>query len=175
MCDERKIVLIFDEVFVGFRLASGGAKEYFGVQPDMITYGKTLGGGLPVGVLCGRHNLMKRFNDDRPVDVCFARGTFNSHPYVMGAMAEFLHRHETPEIQTLYQNLDATWDARAEDLNSRLASAALPVRVENLSSIWTVCWAVWPMSGWWHLCSRLRRPVPPGQRAWRRAGRSDPR
>ena len=54
VCDERKIVLIFDEVFVGFRLAPGGAKEYFGVQPDLITYGKTLGGGLPVGVLCGR-------------------------------------------------------------------------------------------------------------------------
>ena len=54
VCDERGIVLIFDEVFVGFRLAPGGAKEYFGVQPDLITYGKTLGGGLPVGVLCGR-------------------------------------------------------------------------------------------------------------------------
>ena len=51
---ERGIVLIFDEVFVGFRLAPGGAQEYFGVQADMVTYGKTLGGGLPVGVLCGR-------------------------------------------------------------------------------------------------------------------------
>ncbi len=92
VCDERKIVLIFDEVFVGFRLARGGAKEYFGVQPDLITYGKTLGGGLPVGVLCGRRELMKRYRADHPVDVCFARGTFNSHPYVMGAMTEFLHR-----------------------------------------------------------------------------------
>ena len=51
---ERGIVLIFDEVFVGFRLAPGGAQEYFGVRADMVTYGKTLGGGLPVGVLCGR-------------------------------------------------------------------------------------------------------------------------
>jgi glutamate-1-semialdehyde 2,1-aminomutase len=80
VCDERKIVLIFDEVFVGFRLAPGGATEYFGVQPDLVTYGKTLGGGLPVGVLCGRHALMRRFRNDRPVDICFARGTFNSHP-----------------------------------------------------------------------------------------------
>ena len=54
VCDERGIVLIFDEVFVGFRLAPRGARDYFGVQPDLITYGKTLGGGLPVGVLCGR-------------------------------------------------------------------------------------------------------------------------
>ena len=94
VCDQRKIVLIFDEVFVGFRLAVGGAKEYFGVQPDLITYGKTLGGGLPVGVLCGRSELMKRYRADHPADICFARGTFNSHPYVMGAMTEFLHRLE---------------------------------------------------------------------------------
>jgi glutamate-1-semialdehyde 2,1-aminomutase len=54
VCTERGIVLIFDEVFMGFRLAPGGAQEYFGVRADMVTYGKTLGGGLPVGVVCGR-------------------------------------------------------------------------------------------------------------------------
>ena len=80
-------MLIFDEVFVGFRLARGGAQEYFGVRADLVTYGKTLGGGLPVGVVCGRRDLMKRFRDDRPADICFARGTFNSHPYVMGGDA----------------------------------------------------------------------------------------
>ena len=80
VCTERGIVLIFDEVFVGFRLAPGGAQEYFGVRADLVTYGKTLGGGLPVGVVCGRSDLMKRFRDDRPADICFARGTFNSHP-----------------------------------------------------------------------------------------------
>ena len=73
VCTERNIVLIFDEVFVGFRLAPGGAQEYFGVRADLVTYGKTLGGGLPIGVVCGRHELMKRFRDDRPADVCFAR------------------------------------------------------------------------------------------------------
>src|SRR6478752_984311 len=55
VCTERGIVLIFDEVFVGFRLAPGGAQEYFGVRADMVTYGKTVAGGLPVGVLCGLH------------------------------------------------------------------------------------------------------------------------
>ena len=94
VCDERGIVLIFDDIFVGFRIAQGGSREYFGVQPDMITYGKSLGGGLPVGVVCGRAALMKRFRDDRPADICLARGTFNAHPYVMGAMHEFLHRIE---------------------------------------------------------------------------------
>jgi glutamate-1-semialdehyde 2,1-aminomutase len=140
VCDERKIVLIFDEVFVGFRLAPGGATDYFGVRPDLVTYGKTLGGGLPVGVLCGRRTLMKRYRADRPVDVCFARGTFNSHPYVMGAMQEFLQRIETTEILDLYQDQDRIWNGRAEHLNRRLREANLPVEVANFSSIWTVCY-----------------------------------
>ena len=92
VCTERGIVLIFDEVFVGFRLAPGGAQDYFGVRADLVTYGKTLGGGLPIGAVCGRKHLMKRFREDRPADICFARGTFNSHPYVMAAMNEFLRR-----------------------------------------------------------------------------------
>ena len=54
ICDQRNIALIFDEVFVGFRIAPSGAQEYFGVKADMVTYGKTLGGGLPVGVVCGK-------------------------------------------------------------------------------------------------------------------------
>jgi glutamate-1-semialdehyde 2,1-aminomutase len=138
VCTERGIVLIFDEVFVGFRLAPGGAQEYFGVRADLVTYGKTLGGGLPVGVLCGKRQLMKRFRDQRPADICFARGTFNSHPYVMAAMHEFLMALDTPEIRGLYQNLDGVWDERAERLNQRFAHEGLPIRVTNLSSIWTV-------------------------------------
>jgi glutamate-1-semialdehyde 2,1-aminomutase len=138
VCTEKNIVLILDEVFVGFRLAPGGAQEYFGVRADMVTYGKTLGGGFPVGVVCGRKDLMKRFRDDRPTDICFARGTFNAHPTVMAAMHEFLRRIETPELRALYVNLDETWNGRAERLNQRLRDAGLPVAVANLGSIWTV-------------------------------------
>ncbi len=138
VCTDRGIVLIFDEVFVGFRLAPGGAQEYFGVRADMVTYGKTLGGGLPVGVVCGTAALMKRSREDRPADICFARGTFHSHPYVMGAMQVFLERLETPGVRALYANLDANWNRRAQHLNLRLREAGLPVQVANLSSIWTV-------------------------------------
>jgi glutamate-1-semialdehyde 2,1-aminomutase len=138
VCTERGIALIFDEVFVGFRLAPGGAQEYFGVRADMVIYGKTLGGGLPVGALCGRKDLMKRFREDRPADICFARGTFNSHPYVMGAMCEFLERIETEEIRTLYQGGDEIWNRRVQFLNERLRAEKLPVQVTNLASIWTV-------------------------------------
>jgi glutamate-1-semialdehyde 2,1-aminomutase len=140
VCRDRGIVLIFDEVFLGFRLALGGAQEYFGVRADLVTYGKTLGGGLPVGVVCGRSELMKRYRDDRPTDICFARGTFNSHPYVMGAMHEFLLQLERPETRAMYRELDATWDARAARLNERLSGAKLPVQVANLSSVWTICY-----------------------------------
>ena len=138
VCSERGIVLIFDEVFVGFRLAPGGAQEYFGVRADVVVYGKTLGGGLPVGVVCGRAALMRRFRDDRPADICFARGTFNSHPYVMGAMQAFLERLDSPAVRALYDGLDERWNARAQRLNDALAEAGVPVRVANLSTIFTV-------------------------------------
>src|SRR5262245_31690200 len=138
VCDARGIPLIFDEIFVGFRLAPGGAQEYFGVRADLVTYGKTLGGGLPVGVVCGRRELMRRFYEQRPADLCFARGTFNSHPYVMGAMKAFLDRLERPEVQALYGGLDERWNGHARRFNERLAAAGVPVRVANLSTIWTV-------------------------------------
>jgi len=138
ICTERGIALIFDEVFVGFRLAAGGAQAYFGVPADLVTYGKTLGGGLPVGVVCGKRQWMKRFRDEVPADICFARGTFNSHPYVMGAMNAFLQYLETQQAQALYHDLDATWNTRAAQLNARLTQAGVPVQVVNLSSIWTV-------------------------------------
>jgi glutamate-1-semialdehyde 2,1-aminomutase len=140
VCSARGIALILDEVFVGFRLAPGGAQEYFGVNADLVTYGKTLGGGLPVGVLCGRRDLMRRYRADRPADICFARGTFNSHPAVMCAMQVFLERLATPSIRALYDGLDERWNARAARMNARLEQAGVPVRVANLSSIWTVCY-----------------------------------
>ncbi|HVO25226.1 MAG TPA: aminotransferase class III-fold pyridoxal phosphate-dependent enzyme [Candidatus Margulisiibacteriota bacterium] len=148
VCGRRKIVLIFDEVFTGFRLAYRGAQEYFGIQADMVTYGKTLGGGLPVGVLCGRRELMKRYRDDAPADISFARGTFNSHPYVMGAMNEFLERLDSPEMQQRYHDLDAVWNARVAELNRRLAGLALPVRVANMQTILTVLYEIPSRYNW---------------------------
>jgi glutamate-1-semialdehyde 2,1-aminomutase len=148
VCRDRGIVFVLDEVFVGFRLAPGGAQEYFGVRADLVTYGKTLGGGLPVGVVCGTRRLMKRYRDDRPSDICFARGTFNSHPYVMAAMNEFLRRLDTPEVRATYAALETRWNARADDLNARLEAAGVPVRVANLASIWTVCYSAPSRYNW---------------------------
>lgn len=138
VCRERGIVFILDEVFVGFRLARGGAQAYFGVQADLVCYGKTLAGGYPVGVVCGRRALMQRYREDWPADICFARGTFNAHPYVMGGMLAFLRRLDTPEVQTLYASLDERWPAWAQRFNAVLSQHGYPVRVDALSSIWTV-------------------------------------
>jgi glutamate-1-semialdehyde 2,1-aminomutase len=168
VCDERGIALIFDEVFLGFRLAPGGAQEYFGVRADLVTYGKTLGGGLPVGVLCGKHDWMRRFRPGAPADICFARGTFNSHPLVMAAMNAFLRRLERPELQATYTDLDARWDGRRDRLNDALAKAGAPVRFENMVSVFTTLYTQ-PGQAHWLFQFYLRRAglVP----AWIGSGR----
>jgi glutamate-1-semialdehyde 2,1-aminomutase len=148
VCTEAGIVLIIDEVFLGFRLARGGAQEYFGVKADMVTYGKTLGGGLPVGVVCGRANLMRRFREARPADLCFARGTFNSHPYVMSAMQVFLERLESLPVHALYKNLEQRWLHQSQRFNEALTEAGVPVRVAAMSSVWTVLYSVPSRYNW---------------------------
>lgn len=138
VCTRRGIVLIFDEVFTGFRLAYRGAQEFFGVQADIVTYGKSLGGGLPVGVVCGRHDLMKRYKEDQPANISFARGTFNSHPCVMATMNVFLQRIELPYCQRLYYHNEPAWQRRLALINQRLGAAGLPLKIAALTSIWTV-------------------------------------
>ncbi|MCB1703597.1 MAG: aminotransferase class III-fold pyridoxal phosphate-dependent enzyme [Halioglobus sp.] len=142
VCTRRGIVLIFDEVFTGFRLGYRGAQGYFDVQADMVTYGKTLGGGLPVGVVCGRRDLMQRFKPQQPANISFARGTFNSHPYVLAAMNVFLQRIEQPHYQRLYAEAETTWNDRISTLNEKLRAAGLPVKVVNLHTICTVLYLV---------------------------------
>jgi glutamate-1-semialdehyde 2,1-aminomutase len=138
LCTARGIVLIFDEVFLGFRLAPGGAQEYFGVEADMVTYGKTLGGGFPCGVLCGKSRFMRRYREDRPADICFARGTFNAHPYVINGMLHFLRALETAPIKALYEGLETRFQDAADQLNQRLNKAQVPVQVAAMASVWTI-------------------------------------
>ncbi|KQM57835.1 MULTISPECIES: aminotransferase class III-fold pyridoxal phosphate-dependent enzyme [unclassified Sphingomonas] len=148
VCTRAGVVLIFDEVFMGFRLAKGGMAEAFGVAPDMVTYGKTLGGGLPVGVVCGRADLMKRFRPEAPADICFARGTFNAHPYVMGTMDVFLERLDSPEVRAMYDGVDARWDARLAQFNAAMEAAELPVRAAGMQTVWTITYTVPSRYNW---------------------------
>jgi len=148
VCTERGIVLIMDEIFVGFRLAYKGAQEYFKVKADMVTYGKTLGGGLPIGVVCGKHHLMKRYREDRPTHICFARGTFNSHPLVMACMNRFLHAIQDEAIQSQYKDIDLFWNNRVAQLNDKLAKHELPIKFVNIISVWTILFTVPSRYNW---------------------------
>lgn len=138
VCTERGIALIFDEVFLGFRLAKGGAQAYFGVQADMVTYGKTLGGGFPVGAVCGKRAWMTRWREERPADIMFARGTFNSHPVVMACMSAFLDQLDRPEVAVVYEGLDEVWNARASRFNHCMVEHSFPLRAANMSSVWSL-------------------------------------
>lgn len=87
ICDKNDILLVFDEVITGFRMAPGGAQQYYGVTPDITVLGKILGGGLPVGAFCGREEIMERINTlqyKRP-DYSFHGGTFTGNPITMTA------------------------------------------------------------------------------------------
>src|SRR5262249_44462987 len=78
-CDDAGVPLIFDEVYTGFRLAPGGAQQFFDVRADMVVYGKTVAGGLPIGVVCGKAPLMRRFDPSRPMRMAYVVGTFSAH------------------------------------------------------------------------------------------------
>ena len=82
LCDKSGALLIFDEVITGFRLASGGAQEYFGVRADLVTFGKIIGGGMPVGAYCGSRALMEQVAPCGPV---YQAGTLSGNPVAMAA------------------------------------------------------------------------------------------
>src|SRR6516225_1466703 len=138
VCSECGVPLIFDEVYTGFRLAVGGAQEYFGVRADMVVYGKTVAGGLPIGVVCGSKALMRRFDPEHPMRIAYVVGTFSAHPAVMGAMNEFLRWLVEPATSKLYEESNRRCSEWVRSTNRALAAAALPVRVVNLATVWTV-------------------------------------
>ncbi|MGE0825339.1 MAG: aminotransferase class III-fold pyridoxal phosphate-dependent enzyme [Candidatus Binatia bacterium] len=138
VCREHNIPLIFDEVYTGFRLAPGGAQEYFGVQADIIVYGKTVAGGMPIGVVCGKKELMRRFDPQHPMRIAYVIGTFSAHPLVMGAMNEFLRWVVQPTVAQLYFDAQRRCTEWVHSINQHLATRALPLRLVNLATVWTV-------------------------------------
>ncbi|HEX8506186.1 MAG TPA: glutamate-1-semialdehyde 2,1-aminomutase [Hymenobacter sp.] len=105
LCTEHGIVLIFDEVMTGFRLAQGGAQELYGVQPDLTTLGKIIGGGLPVGAYGGREEIM---NCVAPAGKVYQAGTLSGNPMATAAgMAQLGYLHEHPEVYTTLESITA--------------------------------------------------------------------
>ncbi len=156
ICRSQGIALILDEVFLGFRLGHLGVQGRYGIKADLVTYGKTLGGGLPVGVICGRSAWMKRFREDRPADICFARGTFNAHPYVMASMHVFLRHWLSPQCKAQVDAADQVWQQRLERMNACLAQHDLPIRFAGMQTIWTLLYS-WPSRFNWMFQFYLRR------------------
>jgi glutamate-1-semialdehyde 2,1-aminomutase len=138
VCRAYDVPLIFDEVYTGFRLAPGGAQDYFGVRADMVVYGKTVAGGMPIGVVCGKKGLMRRFDPEHPMRIAYVVGTFSAHPAVMGAMNEFLRWVVQPATAKLYEDSNQRCAEWVQSVNRKLAEAALPLRVVNLATVWTV-------------------------------------
>lgn len=138
VCTACDIPLIFDEVYSGFRLATGGAQEYFDVQADLVIYGKTVGGGMPIGVCCGKKELMRRFDPAHPMRLAYVIGTFSAHPHVMGAMNEFLRWVTTAETAHLYNKAEEHCTEWAASINREFAKQALPLRIVNLTTVWTI-------------------------------------
>ncbi|MBE0572975.1 MAG: glutamate-1-semialdehyde 2,1-aminomutase [Ignavibacteriaceae bacterium] len=96
ICDEEKIILIFDEVMTGFRVAAGGAQEVLGIKPDLSTFGKIIGGGLPVGAFGGKRKIMEKIAPSGPV---YQAGTLSGNPLAMAAgFAALKHIKDNPNI-----------------------------------------------------------------------------
>lgn len=138
VCSACGVPLIFDEVYSGFRLAPGGAQAYFGVQADIVVYGKTVAGGMPIGVVCGKKELMQRFDAEHPMRIAYVIGTFSAHPLVMGAMNEFLRWVVQPQTVQLYDEAQQRCEQWVQSTNQRLAALSLPLRVVHFATVWTV-------------------------------------
>lgn len=133
LCDREGILLIFDEVMTGFRLAPGGAQELYGVTPDMTALGKIIGGGLPVGAYGGKKEVMDYVSPQGPV---YQAGTLSGNPIAMAAgkaMLQYLHNH--PEV---YKNLETITTKIVEGIRYNLKALDLNYTINQLGSMFSL-------------------------------------
>lgn len=133
LCDEHNALLIFDEVMTGFRLAQGGAQEYFGINADLVTYGKVIGGGMPVGAFGGRAEIMNYLSPDGPV---YQAGTLSGNPIAM--ISGYTMLKELYEKPQLYKELAEKTTYLAKGLDEVLANSSFDYRVNHLGSMVSV-------------------------------------
>ena len=141
LCDEFGALLIFDEVITGFRLAPGGAQQYFGVKADLVTYGKIIGGGMPVGAYGGSRKLLELV---APLGPVYQAGTLSGNPVAMAAgltQLKILNTH--PEI---YRKLESLGAMLQTGLQEKLKS--VPAQVNRVGSLATVFFTESPVSGY---------------------------
>lgn len=130
LCDEYGALLIFDEVITGFRLAFGGAAEYFGVTPDLVTYGKIIGAGMPVGAYGGRREIMELVS---PVGKVYQAGTLSGNPIAMAAgftQLKYLYEH-----QEIYKDLEKKGERLYGGMEKIMVEKGLPYQVNHAASL----------------------------------------
>jgi glutamate-1-semialdehyde 2,1-aminomutase len=133
VCRENGVLFGMDEVITGFRLSYGGAQSYFDVTPDLATYGKVLGGGLPVGAITGRADVMEVFTGLAAKNGVFSGGTFSGNPLTMEAgSAAVSHLKAHPEI---YTRLNAAGDRLAGAVNEYCQARQIPAQMKNVGSM----------------------------------------
>jgi glutamate-1-semialdehyde 2,1-aminomutase len=133
ICDREGILLIFDEVMTGFRLAKGGAQERFGVTPDMTTLGKIIGGGMPVGAYGGRRDIMNFVSPAGPV---YQAGTLSGNPIAMAAGLTMLrHLDAHPEV---YTRLDEIGQQITDGFKASLQKLGLNYTINQIGSMFTM-------------------------------------
>ena len=136
VCREAGVLVLFDEVITGFRLAYGGAQEEMDLQPDLATYGKTLGGGMPVGAVAGRADVLSRFDWHRQAASgaqVFSGGTFGGNPVTMSAgVATLTHLRRHPEI---YADLREHGRRLRDEVGAFCAERGLPAQVMSAHSM----------------------------------------
>lgn len=130
LCNQEGCVLIFDEVITGFRLALGGAQEFYGVQPDLTTFGKIIGGGMPVGAYGGKREIMSQVS---PVGPVYQAGTLSGNPVAMAAGLTQIRLLK--ENKDLYQRLNRTGECFFGELDQILNEAGIPHRLNHIGSL----------------------------------------
>lgn len=141
ICDEHNILLIFDEVMTGFRLARGGAQELFGIKADLVTFGKIIGAGMPVGAFAGSKEIMEHI---APAGKVYQAGTLSGNPIAMIAGYTLLNTlNENPDI---YRQLAEKTAYLAGGLQSVLNAAGVVHQVNNLGSMMSVHFAEYPIT-----------------------------
>lgn len=130
LCDEENIVFIFDEVMTGFRLAAGGAQEKLNIDADLVTYGKVIGGGLPVGAFGGRKEIMQHIS---PLGNVYQAGTLSGNPIAM--IAGFTMLTELKNNPSVYAELDEKSLDLANGIHEILENKKIPHRINRMGSM----------------------------------------
>ena len=130
ICTEQGSLLIFDEVITGFRLSLSGAQGYFGIEPDLTTFGKIIGGGMPVGAYGGRKDVMKLIAPSGPV---YQAGTLSGNPVAMAAgLRQLKLLRETPDF---YEKLNHKADEFFENMQEAVKAAGKPWQINHIGSL----------------------------------------